>query len=102
MMTGLKLQPNCILVLGSLLGTGLVTTSEDFVPGALNIGVDITQDYLERVHAQGFKVLAVEEEAFNRAKQQEGNLLDPEKWRGMRIEKVLGFSDVLTLAFGTM
>ena len=90
-MTGLKLQPNSIIIHGSLLMTGTLEFVED-----------ITLDYLERVHAQGFKVLAVEEEAYDRAKEEDGDLLDANKWKGMRIEKVLDFSDVLILAFGTM
>ena len=89
-MTGLKLQPTRIIIRGSLNSTGTFSSRED-----------LTQNYLERVHSEGFKILAVEEKAYDRAKQQEGDLLDANKWKGMRIEKVVDFYDVLALAFGS-
>ena len=91
-MTGLQLPRNHIVIFGSLLLSGAIANGQ---------GPDVSLEYLTAVHAHGFKILAIAEDAYDTAKEQDGNIVDGRKWKGMRIEKVSQFWEVLKLAFAT-
>ena len=91
-MTGLQLPRNHIIIFGDLNRNGTICNDD---------GPDVTLLYLQGVHGAGYKILAIAANAYERAKEQEGNLLDGRKWKGMRIEKVATFWELLKLCFAT-